>query len=56
MILTLRQLQTPLPRNIGDPNDPWRIAKRDGHTIEDVTLMSLHLYKNVWVPEIVVAL
>jgi len=42
-------------RNISDPNDKWRISKQDGHSIDDVTLVSLHLYKNVWVPELVVA-
>jgi hypothetical protein len=49
------QLQRRTIRDISDPNDKWRIAKKDGHSVDDVTLVSLHLYKNVWVPELVVA-
>jgi hypothetical protein len=49
------QLRRRTSRNISDPNDKWRISKQDGHSIDDVTLVSLHLYKNVWVPELVVA-
>jgi len=53
--LNLLQLQHHTPRDISDPNDKWRIAKKDGHNLDDVTLVSLHLYKNVWVPELMVA-
>ena len=53
--LRLFQLQKRTARHISDPNDKWRIAKKDGHDVDGVTLVSLHLYKNVWVPELVVA-
>ena len=53
---TLSDTKRRTVRDISDSNDKWRIAKKDGHGVDDVTLVSLHLYKlNVCVPELAIA-